>query len=286
MRARGLARCTERLEATPTGRRAALCGSLPAVRCHAYQLPSEVYQDLEAQILEGLANADLQQLGYLLDEHDLKIELLSGEWRVLFEATEELAFQVVDLEERRTRMAISPDELADFVELLRDPERQIDWTPISFGLAELVDALPLGRALVGVVIVEEDDDWMWSESTHEIIAIRPEVYTLIEPHMRKLIELGDYPALARLAEDHCEGAIEFSNDKWFSLGRTIAERTPELMPVVEAVLSPPGVYTSIREALSIVADPRTQPSLDAWLRVHSDGHHYGLMFRDIRREAE
>lgn len=256
------------------------------MRCHAYQLPSEVYQELEAQILESMANADLEQLGYLLDEHDLKIELLSGEWRVLFEAAEDISFQKVDLEERRTRMAVSPDELAEFVELLRDPERQIDWAPISFGLAELVDALPVGRALVGLVVVEEDDDWMWSESTHEIIAMRPEVYTLIEPHMRKLIEIGDYAALARLAEDHCEGAIEFSNDKWFALGRSIAEMTPELMPVVEAMISPPGVYTSIREALSIVADPRTQPSLDAWLRVHSDGHRYALLFRDKRREAE
>ena len=35
-----------------------------------------------------------------------------------------------------------------------------------------------------------------------------------------------------------------------------------------------------------VADPRTQPSLDAWLRVHSKGHNYGLYFRDVRRETE
>lgn len=256
------------------------------MRCHAYQLPSEVYQELEAQILEALASADLQQLSYLLDEHDLKIELLSGEWPVLFEACEDIAYQVVDLAERRVRMAISPDELGEFVALLREPDRQIDWAPISFGLAELVDALPVGRALVGLVIVEEDDDWMWSESTHELIAIRPEVYTLIEPQMRKLIEVGDFAALARLAGDHCEGAIEFSNDKWFALGRAIKDQVPELIPVVESVLSPPGVYTSIREALLRVADPRTQPSLDAWLRVHSDGHQYGLVFRDIRREAE
>jgi hypothetical protein len=256
------------------------------VRCHAYQLPSEVYRELEAQILEALAGANLEQLGYLLADHDLKVELLSGEWRVLFEATQDMCYQVVDLGERRTRMAVSPDELPEFVELLRDPERQIDWTPISFGLAELVDALPVGMGLVGLVFVEEDDDWMWSESTHEIIAIRPEVYSLIEPHMRKLIEIGDFGALARLAGDHCEGAIEFSNEKWFALGQAIVERAPELIPVVEAMISPPGVYTSIREALSLVADPRTQPSLDAWLRVHSSDHQYGLYFRDVRRELE
>jgi len=255
------------------------------VRCDAYQLPSEVYRELEAQILEALASADREQLGYLLGEHDLKIELLSGEWRVLFDAAHDF-FQVVDPEQHRSRMAISPDELSEFVELLRDVDRQVAWTPISFGLAELVDALPVGVDLVGVVFVEESDDWLWSEHTHEIIALRPEVYALIEPHMRKLMELGDHAALARLASDHCEGAIEFTNDKWFSLGATIQAKAPELIPVVEATLSPPGLYANIREALCRVADPRSQPSLDAWLRVHSEDHNYGLYFRDVRKEKE
>jgi hypothetical protein len=222
----------------------------------------------------------------LLGEHDLKVELLSGEWRVLFDATRELSYQSVDSNERRARMLVSPDELADFVELLRNPARQAEWGPISFGLAELRDALPAGVDLVGLVVVEEDDDWLWSESTHEIIAIRPEVYSLIEPHKRKLIEIGDYSALARLCGDHSEGAIEFSNDKWFKLGQAIVERAPELVAVVEATISPPALYRSIRKSLSRVADPRTQPSLDAWLRVHASGHQYALYFRDIRREAE
>lgn len=258
----------------------------PAVRAHAYQLPSEVYRELEAQILEGLAGASLEQLGYLLADHDLKIELLSGEWRVLFEAAMDMSYQVVDLPARRARMAVSPDELSDFVALLRDPTRQGEWAPISFGLAELGDALPAGVDLVGLVVVEEDDNWMWSESTHEIIAIRPEVYALIEPHMRRLVEVGDYAALARLCGDHCEGAIEFSTDKWLALGQAIVKSAPELVPVVEAMISPPAVYRSIRKSLSIVADPRTQPSLDAWLRVHSNGHNYGLYFRDVRRETD
>jgi hypothetical protein len=159
------------------------------VRCHAYQLPSEVYRELEAQLLEGLANATLEQLGYLLGEHDLKVELLSGEWRVLFDATRDLSYQVVNPKERRARMAVSPDELADFVSLLRNPARQ-------------------------------------------------------------------------------------------------AERAPELVPVVEATISPPAIYRSIRKSLSRVADPRTQPSLDAWLRVHAAGHQYALYFRDVRRELE
>jgi len=256
------------------------------VRAHAYQLPSEVYRELEAQILEAVADATLEQLGYLLGDHDLKIDLLSGEWRVLFDAAADLSYQAVDIAERRARMAVSPDELADFVAMLRDPARQATWAPISFGLAELVDALPAGVDLVGLVIVEEDDDWMWSESTHELIAIRPEVYTLLEPHMRRLIEIGDFMTLARLCGDHCEGAIEFSTEKWFALGQAIVDKTPQLVPVVEGMLSPPGLYTQVREALSVVADPRSQPSLDAWLRVHATGHQYGLYFRDIRREAD
>lgn len=257
------------------------------MRCHAYQLPSEQYRELEAQILETLGNADRDQLSYLLGEHDLKIELLSGEWRVLFDQTQDEHYQVVSLDpdDRRARMAISPDEIADFVAMMRDGQRQAQWQPISFGLAELVDALPVGLDLVGLVFVEEDDDWLWSESNHEIVAIRPEVYALIEPHMRALIDANDHPALARLAADHCEGAIEFANEKWFALGGAIATQVPELIPVVESTLSPPGLYNDIRASLATVADPRSQPSLDAWLRVHSEDHQYALYFRDIRKEA-
>ena len=36
----------------------------------------------------------------------------------------------------------------------------------------------------------------------------------------------------------------------------------------------------------LLAAPRQPGPSEAWLRVHSDGHQYGLMFRDIRREAE
>lgn len=256
------------------------------MRGHAYQLPSDVYRELEAQILEALANADLQQLGYLLGDHDLKVELLSGEWRVLFAETKEAYFQVIDHDERRARMAISPDELAEFVQLLRDPERQKRWAPVSFGLAELVDALPVGVDLVGVVFVEESDDWLWVEHTHEIIAIRPEVFSLLEPHMRRLIEVGDHAALARLAGDHCEGAIEFSQARWDRLIADIRVQEPELLKVIHNCVALPVDYEGIRGALDKVADPQVQPSLDAWLRVHANGHHYALYFRDLARERE
>ncbi len=256
------------------------------MRCHAYQLPSEVYRELEAQILEALGSADREQLSYLLSEYDLKIELLSGEWRVLFGDTEDDYYQVVSLdpESRRARMAVSPDEIAGFVELLRDPARREAWQPISFGVAELVDALPVGVDLVGLVFLEEDEDWLWSENSHEIVAIRPEVYAMIEPHMRRLLEAQDHAAAARLATDHCEGSIEFSEQRWFALGQAILERASELIPVIESSLSSPDLYTQVREGLDLVADPRGQPCLDAWLRVHSQGHQYALYFRDIRKE--
>ncbi len=256
------------------------------MRGHAYQLPSDVYRELEAQILEALTSADLQQLGYLLGEHDLKIELLSGEWRVLFDETEDDYFQVIDFEQRRARMAVSPDELADFVQLLRNGERQRRWAPISFGLAELTDALPVGVDLVGVVFVEESDDWQWVEQTHEIIAIRPEVFSLLEPHMRKLIEIGDHAALARLAGDHCEGAIEFAQVRWDRLMDDIRKHEPELLKVIHNCVALPVDYKSVREALDKVANPQVQPSLDAWLRVHADVGQYALYFRDRARERD
>lgn len=257
------------------------------MRVFAYQLPSEVYREIEAQILSSLATADRDQLERLLADHDLKIELLGAEWRSLFAETENDYFQVVDIEQRRARMAVSPEELAAFVELLRDGDRQRRWAPISFGVAELVDALPAGVDLVGVVFVEESDDWQWVEHTHEIIAIRPEVFTLLEPHVRKLIAVNDHAALARLAGDHCEGAIEFSQPRWDRLLSDVRRAEPELLEVIEHCVALPKDYPGVRDALGKVADPQVQPSLDAWLRVHADvGHHYALYFRDLARERE
>ena len=68
------------------------------MRCHAYHLEGELYRELEAQILEQLQQGDRQTLQYILDEADAEIELLSGEWRVLFKAAAEF-FQNVDHKE-------------------------------------------------------------------------------------------------------------------------------------------------------------------------------------------
>jgi hypothetical protein len=253
------------------------------VRCRAYQIPSEVYREIEAQILEQLREGDLEQLRFLLADHDLEIELASGEWRMLMKDLPDY-YQVVDPRRRVARMAVSPDELPDFVAALRDPARQERWRPISFGLRELADALPADSDLVGVVFTEESDDWLWAEPVYELVALRPEVFELIEPHMRELMQVGDFPALARLAEDHSEGCVEFSAEQWRLLVRHTRERAPELLPVYEARISPPADYTSIREALGLVADPRYQPSLEAWLRVHAALGQYALYFRDAGQE--
>lgn len=258
------------------------------MRCRAYQLPSEVYREIETQILQQLREGDLEQLRHLLTDHDLEVELLSGEWRVLFAALGDY-YQEVDHRRRVARMAVSPDELAEFVQFLRNEPRQEAWRPISFGLAELTDALPADCDLVGVVFLEESDDWLWVEPVPEIVALRPEVFALLEPHMRALMEAGDYAALARLAGDHAEGAIELSPHQWKLLMKHSLERVPELVSVVQQRISVPADYTTILEALSQVADPRYQPSLDAWLRVHSSTAQYALYFRDAsleRRELE
>jgi hypothetical protein len=251
-------------------------------------LPAEAYADIEAQLLEILREGDLAQLGHLLGDPDLTVDLLSGEWRVMMSELEDY-YQVVDAQKRIARMVVSPAELEEFVEALRDPDRQERWRPISFGLAELADALPAGTDLEAVVFVEEPDDWLWQEPVYELVAIRPDVFELLEVHLRALMGIGDWRTMARLAEDHAEGAVEFSPEQWRVLMRHSAERVPELMTVYKQKLSVPADFTQIREALSLVADPRYQPSLDAWLRVHAEMAQYALYFRDAsleRREVE
>jgi hypothetical protein len=254
------------------------------VRVRAYQIPSESYRELEAQILEQLRDSDREQLMYLLGDHDLAVDLLSGEWGVLFDAASADYYVVVDWDQRRARMAVSPDELPAFVEWLRDSGHATKWAPISFGLAELVDALPRGTDLVGLVFAEESDDWLWAEHSNELMALRPEVWTLIEPHAKILHEIGDHAALARLCADHCEGAVEFSDERWKLLLAEIDTTVPELRPIIDGCFASAADYSTVREAIAMVADPQHQPSLDAWLRVHADGAQYVLYFRDRERE--
>ena len=66
--------------------------------------------------------------------------------------------------------------------------------------------------------------------------------------------------------------------------RHARERVPELLPVFDARIAGPSDYTSVREALALIADPSFQPSLDAWLRVHASTAQYALLFRDANVE--
>jgi len=255
------------------------------VRCHAYVITSEVYRELEAQILTQLRDGERDRLMYLLEEHEIDVELLSGEWRILFERASDF-YQVINTEGRKCRMAISPDELQAFVQLIRDPINTKDWEPLASGLSELVDVLPVGVDMVGVVFLEEGDDWLWTEQHNELQALRPEVFSLIEGHIRVLIKLGDHVALARLCGDHCEAAIEFSQERWRLLREHCHDKAPELDDIFDGAVSTPLDYTSIREAISMVSNPEFQPSLDAWLRVHADAANYALYFRALARERD
>lgn len=256
------------------------------MRAQAYQLPSEVYRELEPQILEQLKEASREQLMYLVGDADLTIDLLSAEWRMLFAELPEY-FLHADEAERRARLAVSPDELAEFVEVLRDGDRKDRWSPISFGLAELADALPVGMDLVGLVFVEESDDWMWVENPYELQMIRPDVWDLVEPHASRLLAANEHQLLARLLSDHSEAAVEFSPQQWQALLAQASLQVPELIPVIEGALVGPRDYVAMREALALLSDPNDQPSLDAWLRVHAEtGGDYALYFRDVARERE
>lgn len=253
------------------------------MRCHAYHLEEGLYRELEGQILEQLRHGERQALSYLLDEADAHVELLSGEWRVLFKAAEDF-FQFVDHKERIARMAVSPDGIEDFLDLIHEPRLTKLWTPISFGLTSLRHRFHSGEGEGAMVFVEESDDWMWTENPYELMAVRADVYELLKPHIRALVIAKDYAALARLMGDHCEGSVEFSNARWEQLRTDAKAKVPELMTFMDGILTKPDDYVSIREALNVVADPAVQPSLDAWLRVHADHAQYALFFRDIVRE--
>ncbi|TPV92567.1 MAG: hypothetical protein B7733_25110 [Myxococcales bacterium FL481] len=257
------------------------------MRCHAYQLPASAYRQLETQILEAVATADREQLLFLLADQREELQLLSGAWRVLFAAAETEFYQYVNAERRRARMAVSPDEMSDFAALLNDPEFGATWAPVDFSLVELADSIPEDEeeADIGIVFVEESDNWLWTPPNYEIHAIAPDVYSLLEPHMRELIDEEDFHSLARLCADHCEAVVEFSPQRWKTLRQQVTEQVPELIPAISRVLTPPDDYTSMSEALRLIATPTLQPSLDAWLRVHGDGQQYALYFRDIGREA-
>ena len=175
-------------------------------------------------------------------------------------------------------------EVEDFVDLLHEPRFMKAWEPISFGMSSLRHRFADGQGHGGLVFVEDSDDWMWVEHPFEMMALRPEVYELLKPHIRQMAVAKDYSALARMVADHCEGAVEFSSERWEKFKTMAEDKVPELSAVIDGMLTTPADYYSIREAIALVADPAFQPSLDAWLRVHADSAQYALFFRDTQRE--
>jgi len=257
------------------------------LRCHAYLIRSERYLDIEDALMQKLANASRAEILELIGKDFFRIELLSGEWRVLFtqhRVTD--SYQPIASDQlRMARLMAAPDQLAPLVNTLWMHELHDRWRPITYGLQHLTYGLPLASGLIGAVFLEESGAWLDAEPTHEIMAISAEVYALLSPFIHKLVERGDFTMLARLAADHCESAIEFTADRWLGLREQSQARAPELVRMLDGHLITPDSYDRALAAMKRMLDAHLQPSLDAWLRVHAERGRYALLFRDIRREA-
>lgn len=218
------------------------------------------------------------------EQHVLdRIELLSGEWRVLFAINKEYA-PTVGGPRRLARMMVAPDRLAGLVNGLWRSELHDRWQPLAFGLTTLTLALPLASGLVGVVFVEEEEEWLYATPVNEVSAIRPSIFALIEPHMRELLRQGDFVSLGRLAADHADSIVEFSTTRWLALREACQHRAPAILKILDRRLAGPDEYDGIITALKAIVDPQQQPSLDSWLRVQAGRSKYALYFRDIRVE--
>lgn len=238
-------------------------------------------------MLHQLATASREQVLDLIGREFRRIELLSGEWRLLFSQprVHEAYRPTIGTSGRRVaRMMAAPDQLAPLVNTLWQHEIRDRWRAITFGLTNLTCALPLASGLVGAVFVEEPDLWLTAEPTHEILAIHPDVFALIGVQIRKLAEDGDWPALARLVADHCDSAVEFTTDGWLGLREQSAIKAPALVRYMDGYLTPPELHEHVVAAMRQMLDAETHPSLDAWLRVHADRARYAMVFRDMRRE--
>ena len=237
--------------------------------------------------MERLAGASRDEVLDLIGKDFFRIELMSGEWRVLFTQPRVTdSYQPVASDSMRiARLMAAPDQLAPLVNTLWMHELHDRWRQITFGLQHLTYALPLASGLIGAVFLEEPDEWLSAEPSHEILAIHPEVFALLSPFIHKLVDRGDFTMLARLAADHCESAIEFSADRWLGLREQSQARAPELVKMIDGHLTTPDFYDRALAAMKRMLDAHQQPSLDAWLRVHAEQAKYALVFRDIRREA-
>ncbi len=253
------------------------------MRVHAYLVRSERFLKVEDRVLERLSRASREELLELLGKGYVKLELMSGEWRSLF-AKVGVYDPVVNGRLRMARMVVAPDRLAKLVNVLWKHEINDLWLPIAHGLTNLTYALPLASGLIGVVFLEESEDWLQAEPTYELIAIKPSVFGLLAPHFQRLIDDGDFTGLSRLASDHAESSVEFSAARWLNFKETCSVKAPELLNLVENHVATPEQYPVVVNGIRRMLDPHQQPSLDAWLRVHFGTKPQGLLFRDIRLE--
>jgi hypothetical protein len=258
-----------------------------ALRCHAYLIRSERYLEIEDVLLQQLPNASRDEILGIVGKEFVRIELLSGEWRVLFTQPRVLdSYQPVASDTHRiARLMAAPDQLAPLVNTLWVHELHDLWKSITFGMQHLTYAMPLALGLIGAVFVEENDHWAAAEPTYEMLAIDAQVFQLLAPFIQKLVDRGDYTMLARLVGDHCASSIEFTADRWLGLREQSQHKAPELVRMIDGYLTPPEFYDKAIHGMRKMLDAHAQPSLDAWLRVHADKGKYALIFRDIRREA-
>ncbi|MGB1701254.1 MAG: hypothetical protein ACPHRO_14955, partial [Nannocystaceae bacterium] len=176
-------------------------------------LEADAYRDLEVQLLEQLKVAERKTLQYLLMDNIGRVELLSGEARLLFEAASDF-YQHVDLKERRMRLAVAPEELGEFMGLFSGVSNEQRIAPVSFNLPRLRELVAGATGGAGIVFLEEDDDWMWVEHPNEIIAVRDNAWMLLQSYLHQLLKVGDHELLARVAADHSESAVEFTAGRW------------------------------------------------------------------------
>lgn len=253
------------------------------MRVHAYLVRAERFLKVEDRVLERLSRASREELLELLGKGYVKLELMSGEWRSLFDQVG-VYEPVINGRLRMARMVVAPDRLAKLVNVLWRHEINDRWLPIAHGLTNLTYALPLASGLIGVVFLEESEDWLQAEPAYEMIAVRPDVFALLEPHVRRLISEGDFTAMARLVTDHADSSVEFTAARWLNFKETCAVKAPELLSLVESHVATADQYTVVVEGIRRMLDPHQQPSLDAWLRVHFGTYPQALVFRDIRLE--
>ena len=270
------------------GRSGLKFGSVCALRCHAYLIRSERYLDIEEQLMQKLAHSSRAEILELIGRDFIRIELLSGEWRLLFtqpRVTDNYN-PVASDSMRIARLMAAPDQLAPLVNTLWMHELRDEWCTITYGLQRLTYALPLASGLIGAVFLEESDEWLAHQDHHELLAIRPEVYSLLSPFIEKLVDRRDFAMLGRLATDHCESALEFDGERWQGLREQSQARAPELLKMIDANLIPPSGHQKAINAIKRMLNAQQQPSLDAWLRVHAERDRYALVFRTLAKHNE